>query len=175
MGPKCTTVRTSGNQPALEWVGICSQHVWAACPWEPQSTETCWLTLSWKLWTECLPCVTAFSHQHQQFNLKRGCGVEKAMSLGPYFCKGGRGVVLIPILWKTRLRAQPVSSVQLTDIEPGLDTSTLPLAPSSFQPDNQGSHKKNVRLLLVVATKISVKYKPWPLQSWVWFTRMGWD
>lgn len=64
------------------------------------------------------------------------------MSLGSYFCKGGRGVVLIPILWKTRLRAQPVSSAQLTDIEPGLDTSTLTLAPSSFLPDNQGPHKK---------------------------------
>lgn len=84
------------------------------------------------------------------------------MSLGSYFCKGGRGVVLIPILWKTRLRAQPACSAQLTDIEPGLDTSTLTLAPSSFQPDIRVPIK-NVRLL-VVATKISIKYQPWLLQ-----------
>lgn len=90
------------------------------------------------------------------------------MSLGSYFSKRGRGAVLIPTLWKTRLRAQPVSSAQLTDVEPRLDTSPLTLVPSSFLPDNRGPHKnffKNVRLLLVVATKIPVKYKPWLLQS----------
>lgn len=65
------------------------------------------------------------------------------MSLGSYFCKGGREAALIPTLWKTRPRAQPASSAQLTDIEPGLDTSTLTLVPSSFLPDNQGPHLKN--------------------------------
>lgn len=85
---------------------------------------------------------TVLSHQHQQFNLLKGVVAEKAMSLDSYFCKGVRGVVLIRFYRKQGSEPSRSPGAQLIDTEPGLATSTLTLAPSSFPPDNQHSHQK---------------------------------
>lgn len=93
------------EQHALELEGVCFKLSRTVCPQEPQSTETCWMTLSLQL------------------------------SLDSYFCEGVREVILIPILpGKPGSEPSLSPGTQFTDTEAGLEYNHSDLSPNQFPP-----------------------------------------